>query len=89
MGTIAARDCLRVLALTEQVAAALSLAVRQGMEFRLRQGNGGKRQLAPAVRKFQEALAAEVPFLDQDRALEPELRRLMELIRGRHWALYA
>jgi histidine ammonia-lyase len=89
MGTIAARDCLRVLQLTEQVAAALSLAVRQGIEFRLRQVNGKKLQLAPTVRTFQESLAAAVPFLEQDRPLESELRRLTEQIRGRHWQLYA
>src|SRR5690606_30847062 len=37
MGTIAARDCLRVLELTEQVAAAALLAVTQGLELRERQ----------------------------------------------------
>src|SRR5690606_39086884 len=36
MGTIAARDCLRVLELTEQVAAALLITVRQGAWLRQR-----------------------------------------------------
>ncbi len=35
MGTIAARDALRVLTLTEQVAAACLLAAVQGVELRL------------------------------------------------------
>jgi histidine ammonia-lyase len=37
MGTIAARDCLRVLQLTEQVASAALLATCQGVELRIRQ----------------------------------------------------
>jgi histidine ammonia-lyase len=61
MGTIAARDCLRVLELTEQVAAALTLAT---------------------VRAYSE-------FLDEDRPLEGDLRRTIELIRSRHWNLDA
>ena len=46
MGTIAARDCLRVLELTGQVAAALVLAVRQGLELRRRQGNPAMERLS-------------------------------------------
>ena len=37
MGTIAARDCLRVLELTVQVAAALVLATTQAAELRFRE----------------------------------------------------
>ncbi len=37
MGTIAARDCLRVLELTEQVAVATMLGALQGIELRIRQ----------------------------------------------------
>ena len=42
MGTIAARDCLRVIELTEQVAAALVLATWQGVELR---GQSGQLQV--------------------------------------------
>jgi histidine ammonia-lyase len=38
MGTIAARDCLRVLELTEQVAAAMLIAARQAMALRRARG---------------------------------------------------
>ena len=34
MGTIAARDCIRIIELTEQVAAAMLIAVIQGVELR-------------------------------------------------------
>jgi histidine ammonia-lyase len=87
MGTIAARDCLRVLELTEQTAAALVLAVRQAMELRLRET--GAPALAPSVSHFQEQLATQTDFIAEDRPLEPDLRRLIELIRERHWRLYA
>ena len=46
MGTIAARDCLRVLELTEQVAAALVLATAQAAELRFR---GETPALTPAL----------------------------------------
>jgi histidine ammonia-lyase len=87
MGTIAARDCLRVLELTEQTASALALAVRQGVELRRRAPPGA--ELTPALAAFQEELAAAIALVVEDRPLEPELRRLIGLIRGRHWQLYA
>jgi histidine ammonia-lyase len=80
MGTIAARDALRVLTLTEQVAAALLVAVRQGLELRERQGELERRSLSPAVLATLELTQEIVPFLDEDRALEGELRRLLAVI---------
>jgi histidine ammonia-lyase len=83
MGTIAARDCLRVLELTEQVAAAVLLACVQGVELR-----GGSEALSPALQDTCAQVRERVAFLSTDRALEPELRLCIELIRNRHWALY-
>ena len=80
MGTIAARDALRVLTLTEQVAAALLLACRQGLALRERQGELERRALSPTVRATLEATEAMVAFLEEDRALEPELRALLAVI---------
>lgn len=81
MGTIAARDALRVLELTEQVAAALLLASAQGVELRRKQGP------LPALAKGVAALFDEVrafsPFLGEDRALEGELRAALARIRAR------
>ena len=86
MGTIAARDCTRVLELTEQVAAGLLIAVRQAVWLRCRV----KSSMEPALslRRMLEALAADIAVIEEDRRLEPDLRRLLERIRARAWKLY-
>src|SRR5262245_25887202 len=86
MGTIAARDCLRVLDLTEQVVAALLITVRQGVWLR--------RKLNPAavpqasLEQMLRWLAADIAVIEEDRRLEPDLRLLLDRIRGRAWKLY-
>jgi histidine ammonia-lyase len=86
MGTIAARDCLRVLELTEQVVAAMLITVRQGVWLRCR--------LTPSVlpeaplRAMMESLGADIQVITEDRRLEPDLRVLLERIRCRAWVLY-
>jgi histidine ammonia-lyase len=86
MGTIAARDCLRVLELTEQVAAALLITVRQAAWLR------GKitPELSPSapLREMVQALGADIAIVEEDRRLEPDLRLLLERIRARTWKLY-
>ena len=88
MGTIAARDCLRVLQLTEQVAAALLLATRQALELRTRQGVPARERLAPAARACLEALAAELPAVTEDRPLDTALADLADGMRQCRWSLY-
>ena len=83
MGTIAARDCIRILELTEQVAVAVLLSVVQGIELR---GNLGT--LSPALQNTVKQLRAYSPILIADRALEAELRECLELTRKQHWDLY-
>ena len=73
MGTIAARDCLRVLTLTEQVGAAHTLAVAQAVKLRLRHSPDAA-PLPAALRAWLETVTAQSPFVDEDRALEHELR---------------
>ncbi|MFT4174613.1 MAG: aromatic amino acid ammonia-lyase [Rhodocyclaceae bacterium] len=85
MGTIAARDCLRVLELTEQVAAGLLIACRQGME--LRQRAQGPALPAP-LRAMAARLNEAVPLIEEDRALDGELRSLVEHIQAQRWTLY-
>ncbi|PWF41551.1 HAL/PAL/TAL family ammonia-lyase [Massilia glaciei] len=87
MGTIAARDCLRVLELTEQVVAALLITVRQGVWLRCR-ATPGVAPPAPLLRML-EALGEDVAPVTEDRRLEPELRLLLERTRGQAWSLYA
>ncbi|MBL8915681.1 MAG: aromatic amino acid lyase, partial [Archangium sp.] len=71
MGTIAARDALRVVELTEQVAAAHLVATRQAVFLKARSGA----KLAAPVLAFAEEIGFE-PLIE-DRALEMELRELM------------
>jgi histidine ammonia-lyase len=88
MGTIAARDCLRVLELTEQVAAALLVTVSQGLALRERQDELVLADLAPRVRTFVGDLAGRFAFLDEDRRLDETLARLTADIREQAWRLY-
>jgi histidine ammonia-lyase len=86
MGTIAARDCMRVLELVEQVAAALLITVQQGVWLR-RRLNESLVPTAP-LQDMLDRLAADVRAIEQDRRLEPDLRLLLERIRDRAWKLY-
>ncbi len=83
MGTIAARDCIRILELTEQVAAAVLFAAVQGVELR-----GNLESLSPALQHTVKFVRQFSPFLSTDRALEQELRQCLVLIRQQHWPLY-
>ena len=87
MGTIAARDCLRVLELTGQVAAALVLATRQGLELRARQGVPARERLAPAARACLAELGEGLAVVEEDRPLDRELLGLAEGIRQCRWSL--
>ena len=86
MGTIAARDGLRVLELTEQVAAALLITVHQAVWLR--------RRISPAVaprpglQKMLDVLRGDIAVVGEDRRLEPDLRLLLQRIRSRAWKLY-
>ncbi|MEW7865585.1 aromatic amino acid ammonia-lyase [Aeromonas diversa] len=88
MGTIAARDALRVLTLTEQVAAASLLAAVQGVELRLVLQGKGRGALSPALAHTVEAVRRDHPFLTEDRPLEAELRALIGRLQARHYPLY-
>jgi histidine ammonia-lyase len=83
MGTIAARDCIRIIELTEQVAAAMLIAVVQGVELR-----GNQAGLSAGLRITLEQVRAKIGFLETDRAMEQELRLCLQFIRDQHWSLY-
>jgi len=87
MGTIAARDCLRVLELTEQVVAALLITVRQGVWLRCRVNPAVAP--SPSLTHMMEQLSADIEQITEDRRLEPELRLLLERIRSQAWDMYA
>ncbi len=77
MGTIAARDALRVLTLTEQCVAALLLANSQALRLRARDGALSLTLLSPGLQKTLAAIAQDFPLLEEDRPLEGALRQLL------------
>ncbi|HWU97900.1 MAG TPA: aromatic amino acid ammonia-lyase [Oxalicibacterium sp.] len=87
MGTIAARDCLRVLELTEQVVAALLITVRQGVELRRRVQPDAP--LHGSLERMTQILGADIAVIEEDRRLESELRVLLQRMRDQSWNLYA
>ncbi len=87
MGTIAARDCLRVIELTEQVVAAMLIAARQGLALRERVGLNA--QLDDTLAAMYADLGQRIALVEEDRALDGELRQLLLDIRAQCWELYA
>jgi histidine ammonia-lyase len=79
MGTIAARDCVRVLELTGQVLAASLLAASQALYLRLRAGELPREALGGVEQTYEETLSCFTP-LEDDRPLDKELRKATELI---------
>lgn len=88
MGTIAARDCLRVLQLTEQVTAAMLIASVQGVRLRIKRGEVQVETLSEGVKQTLAQVDAVFPFLEEDRPLEQTLRDVIALIQQQHWVLY-
>lgn len=86
MGTIAARDCRRVITLTEQVIAASLLAAAHGCYLRQQ---SSALPLNKDVRQFVDQMLNGFPLLTQDRPLEAELRQLLAMIKQQCWRLYA
>lgn len=81
MGTIAARDALRVLELTEQVLAGTAFAAVQAMDCRIREGAVTFAELSPGIQRFHADIRRYSPFVAEDRPLEPELRAYLEALR--------
>jgi histidine ammonia-lyase len=88
MGTIAARDCIRVLELTEQVAAAVLMAVTQGLSLRLNSNEVHKETLSKELLEMQKSVSEVFPFLKEDQPLDTCLRTIVDLIQKEHWKLY-
>ncbi|WP_230411910.1 HAL/PAL/TAL family ammonia-lyase [Denitromonas iodatirespirans] len=89
MGTIAARDCLRVLELSEQVAAAALLAANQGLALRLQRGDLAAEALPAPVLAFHQQVSALSALVTEDRPLEADLRATLAAMRAKAWTLYA
>jgi len=76
MGTIAARDCVRVLELTEAVAAIHTLACVQAVD--LREGRGCHRR----SRSLHEQVRRFVPVNRADRAMDDDIRQVLASYRA-------
>lgn len=83
MGTIAARDAVRVLELTEQVAAAHLIACSQALRLRRRQGEISEAMIPAGA----AALMEDVPFIGEDAPLDVVLTKLASAISRREWRL--
>jgi len=90
MGTIAARDCLLILELTEQVAAALLIAVRQALEIRQRQNpnQDSEFRMSDEVKGFSRSLRTLIPLVVHGVTIEPVLRKLVPIIQNQEFPLY-
>ncbi|MEX0738873.1 MAG: aromatic amino acid ammonia-lyase [Pseudohongiella sp.] len=88
MGTIAARDCLRILELTEQVAAASLMAATQAVTLRIRQQQLDQSSLSDNIRTTLQQVFEHFELVSEDRPLEHELRHFVELIQTQHWSTY-
>ncbi|WP_416306501.1 HAL/PAL/TAL family ammonia-lyase [Neptunicella sp. SCSIO 80796] len=88
MGTIAARDCLRILQLSEQVAAAMLVASWQGVQLRISSGELCDNSLSEELRSMCADIQELFPLVVEDRPLEHELRNMIEQIQTRRWSLY-
>lgn len=88
MGTIAARDSVRVLELTEQVAAAAMLAATQAIELRVRAGDIDREHITSGVQASIDQSFELFDFLTEDRPLEGALRASVAAIRAQQWELF-
>ena len=86
MGTIAARDCIRILELSEQVAAACLLAAAQAVRLRLNQGTINAETIA-GIQKTCDQVFSYYEFLEDDRPLEKDLRKTLDLIQKKFFEL--
>jgi histidine ammonia-lyase len=77
MGTIAARDCTRIIELTETIAAVHLLSVCQAVD--LRGGQGCHRRSLDLLRQVR----AHVPTNTADRAMDGDILQVLDLLRSR------
>ncbi|WP_076418919.1 aromatic amino acid ammonia-lyase [Colwellia sp. UCD-KL20] len=88
MGTIAARDCLRILQLTEQVLAATLLASVQGIRLRIINNELSKDSLTDDVAAMVDDVSSFFELLEEDRPTDKLLRKTISYIQEERWNLY-
>ena len=88
MGTIASRDAMRVLQLTEQVLATTLLATVQGLRIRIERKELDLASLPVAVQAMYNDICSFFEPLVEDRPMESLLRFTIDAIQTQRWALY-
>jgi histidine ammonia-lyase len=78
MGTIAARDALRIVELTEQVLAISMLAVAQAIDLRVRAGG----RCRPRSLLLRDLVRERAPFVDADRRQDGDIAEMVSMIRN-------
>lgn len=86
MGTIAARDCRRVIELTEQVFAGMLIALRQALALRVKQGE--QINISESASHFLKMVSKDVDEFTEDVFLEPILRNLIHSIDNMSHTIY-
>jgi histidine ammonia-lyase len=89
MGTIAARDCLRIIELTEQVAVGALLAVVQALHLRVRAGQLTWPELSSGMRHMCQDVLTHIGAVEEDRPLEHDLRLALQWVRSQRWSMFA
>ena len=78
MGTIAARECLRALELTETVGAILLLANCQALDLRNQKGAGA------TTRAIHETVRRQIPMVTVDRRQDLDIETVLKIYREKH-----
>ncbi|PIE45711.1 MAG: histidine ammonia-lyase [Gammaproteobacteria bacterium] len=86
MGTIAARDALRVLQLSEQVTAVTLMAAVQAIQLRQRQGQLTVNALSQPVQRSIKAVTVVFPLLCTDRELDNTIVTITKMIQQQAFA---
>jgi histidine ammonia-lyase len=76
MGTIAARDALRCLQLSEQVAAVHLIATVQALRLRIHANQLSVDVIGPRIGAFLSQVNSLVPFIDEDVPLDCVIERI-------------
>ncbi len=84
LGTIAARDCVRVLDLTEQVLAGTLLVATQAIDLRIRQGKLQWQDISEGIQDLHQSIRKISAFVEEDRPLDSDLRELLNLIHAQN-----
>ncbi|CAO4835919.1 MAG: Histidine ammonia-lyase [Holosporales bacterium] len=88
MGTIAARDALRVIELTHQVLAAHMIATLQAVRIRMKQNRLNLDHLTNDISLYIASIENIIPYITDDQPLDTCLRTLVKKIHDQDFYLY-